>query len=163
MKMKKYLSIIICFAVFMPSFAGIASANGIAKLCLNSGIAAYYESLSNTAFKMVNVVFQDFLDTAKQTNKKESPVKQDEQSSKSSTALLPDTGAQKNLKTGMGLAAASFDTLRDVYTLKITGDGGIMSSGWMILLVAMLLICVRKKDDYVSFINYFANKHPIAV
>lgn len=164
MRLKRFVSITICFMMLLPLFAKVVSANEVVNLCLNSGIANYYASVSKAAFDIVNVVFQDFLDISAQPSKKEVPPKQDAENNKNDQAIVPDNGTQKTLKTNLlpGIPL-SFDISKDVYVSKLTGDGGLVSLGWMILLITMLILSIRKKDNSVVSLNNRVNTHPVLV
>lgn len=150
--------------MLLPLFAKVAPANEVMNLCINSGIANYYASVSKAVFDMVNIVVQDFLDISAQTTKKEVPPKQDAENNKNDKAIVPDKGAQKTLKTNLlpGIPL-SFDISKDAYVSKLTGDGSLASLGWMILLITMLILSIRKKDNSVVSLNNRVNTHPVLV
>ncbi|MDR2426440.1 MAG: hypothetical protein LBD46_04595 [Endomicrobium sp.] len=162
MSIKKCLSVIVCFIIFSPSFVKVVSANEVSVLCLNSTISSYYASLSKVAFKMVNVIAQDFLDMQAQTSKKEAPPKHDGKNNKDDKAIVLDNSMQKTMKTNLlSGGALSFEGAKDIYVLNITGDSHFAFTGWMILLLMMFILSVRKKDDSEVLSYYFKNTHPI--
>ncbi|MDR1195787.1 MAG: hypothetical protein LBL00_04830 [Endomicrobium sp.] len=158
MNIKKGLAISICFIMFLPSFAKAVLANDVANLCLNSGIAGYYASVSKAAFDMVNVIFQDFLDMPAQSSKKEVPPKPDNKNTGNDKAVISDNGLQKTFKTNLLPAIPlPFDITKNVYVSKIAQDAHFDFSFWMILLIAMLILSVRKKDGSEVSLNYLTN------
>ena len=150
--------------VLLPSFAKVLSSHEVTNLCLNSGIAGYYASVSKAAFGMVNVLFQDFLDAAAKSPKKEVPPKPENENNQNDKAIVTDNSAHKTFKTNLlpGIPL-TFDIARDVYVSKITGDGNFVSLGWMILLITMLILSIKKKDAAEISLNYrIRSTHPIA-
>lgn len=154
MNVKRFFSVFICFAILMPSVLKAASSCEITSLCVSSGIAGYYASVSKAAFEIVNIVFQDFLDLKARQGKKEAPSENKAGSGSGDKAVIPDAGAYKNFKMNLlpGIPL-TFNMTNDVYVSKITGDGGYVFQGWMILLVSLLILSIKKKDDDAVFSN----------
>ena len=161
---RKIVSIIIASFIILPSLARSVNAEAAMSLCVNSGIIGYYNSISKAAFDMVNVVLQDFSDIAKTSSKKEVPQKPENENNLDGKAIISDGGIQKTFKTNLlpGIPLA-FDISKDIYVSKVTGDGNFVSLGWMILLISMFILSIRKKDNCEVSFKYSINKHPVLV
>ena len=164
MKIRKIVSIIIASLIMLPCLARSVNAEAVVSLCVNSGITNYYNSISKAAFGMVNAVLQDFFDIAKASQKKEVPPKPKNENHLNGKAIISGSGIWKTFKTNLlpGIPLA-FDISKDIYVSKSMGDGSFVSLGWIILLISMLILPVRKKDnDEVSF-KYSITKRPIVL
>ncbi|MCL1971371.1 MAG: hypothetical protein FWG57_00050, partial [Endomicrobia bacterium] len=76
--------------------------------------------------------------------------------------IISGAGIQKTFQTNLlpGIPLA-FDISKDVHVSKITGDGNFISLGWMILLISMLILSIRKKDNCEASFKYLINQHPV--
>lgn len=162
MQIKKLLATAICLFLFMPSLARTTSASHVYDACYNSGIVGYYNSISDTVFKMVNVVVQDFMDLSQagQPQKKEAPAA--ENKSEAGKAILSEKTSQKTLKSTLVLSTQGSSAInKDINLSNLNGNSLAVSSGWMTLFILMVLLSVRKKDDNDVSMNYSVNKHPV--
>ncbi|MCL2334511.1 MAG: hypothetical protein FWC57_00420 [Endomicrobia bacterium] len=164
--MKKLLSSIICLSLFLPLAAGSADAKNIYKACQNTGIAGYYAFMSDAAFKMVKVVFQDSFKSAAEASKaakKESPANKQQERSGNSKAVIPNIAAQKTIKSAN--AQAFYYAPAVLYERLIfygsRGPSGMLESFWLILLMTLMILSVRKKDNCAIFASDVFFKHPV--
>ena len=162
MQIRRIVSIIVASFIILPSLTRSVNAEAAASLCVNSGIIGYYNCISKAAFDMVNVVLQDFTDITKTSHKKEAPSKPKNENNANGKAIISDNGIQKTFKTNLlpGIPLA-YDISKDIYVSKVTGDGNFLSLSWMILLISMLILSVRKKDNGEASFKYLVNKHPV--
>ncbi|MDR1942415.1 MAG: hypothetical protein LBQ47_08830 [Endomicrobium sp.] len=145
-----------------PAFAGVVCASSVSKACFNSGIAGYYNALSDAAFKMVDFAVSGFITLETQNApKKEKREKEDQTNASSDSAVIK---TQSVLKTVKGAAHSGAYLPARVYDIKFifTDSSYSLFSGWMILLMIMFILSVKKQDDIIAHFKYFSNnKHPV--
>jgi len=156
MNMEKIYSLIIAFFMIFPAAASaMPSSDKLFEACLNSGIIGYYTSVTNAAYKMVNVVVQDFMNMEQGAAKKEAPAKDEENQNSANQAIIPNNAAQKNLKNILSAAVlpALHENAGDARMLNVFNSGNEFSVGWMILLLALMIGAVFRKEGYAAFFN----------
>ena len=164
MRIKKILSLFIFSSLILPLAAGNTDAKSLYKACQNTGIAGYYAFMSDAAFKMVNVVFQDSFKTAAKASKKESPVKKDQEKNTHMQAVIT-VQAHKIIKSANAKAlyyvpsAASGGQILSGY--PGASGGGARESFWLTLLMILMILSVRKKDNCAIFASTGYFKHPV--
>lgn len=163
MRIKKILSLFIISSLFLPLAAGNTDAKSFYKACQNTGIAGYYAFMSDTAFKMVKVVFQDSFKTASKTNKKESPVKKEQEKNTNIQAVIT-VQAHKVIKSANAKALyyiPSAATGGQILCGYPGASGGARESFWLIFLMILMILSVRKKDNCAIFASTGYFKHPV--
>lgn len=169
MQMKKIFSIAVCLFMLFPLFIKIAEESNINNIYINSGIGNYYASVSSAAFKMIDIVMSDFmgLDSVEFANKNApSKSKDTKEEAKANTVfLIFDNPAQKIIKTTVLLSIVYINEGISIHmsTLGSFNDGPMLAMGWMTVLILLLILSVRKKDDIIAFFEYKNKKHPISV
>jgi hypothetical protein len=95
---------------------------------------------------MVNAVVENIIGSvASETSKKEAPAKSKEQRQEDNKAVISNN-FQKNLQTDFS-ADPSFTSSGGYFqTLFEQSETNGLFQGWFLLLLAALLMCVRKKD-----------------
>jgi hypothetical protein len=133
-----------------PVLSGAFSSSTAAKACEKSGIAQYYTSMSNAAFNMINVIVENVtgIDIA-ETAKNRAPAEKEEQEQGTAKAVITNN-IQKTLQSDF-LLLPYFISAAGSWQVLFSGiETKALFQGWFLLLLAALLMCVRKKDAYIA-------------
>ncbi|MDR2426428.1 MAG: hypothetical protein LBD46_04535 [Endomicrobium sp.] len=161
MNIKKLLAVISCTFVLIPFAAKIVSSNQVYQLCVNSGIISHYASLSGVLLKMVNKISNDLadIDALKNTSVPVKDKMENTMEKDFSEAVLTVSSTSDKIAKVKDKALLLF-TYNGNYSgivraEKFSFKEKVFFSSWMLLLITVLLLSVRKSDTDIAAINYF--------
>jgi hypothetical protein len=154
MNIKKILSVLICFFIVAPSLSGAVLPSVAAKTCANGAISEYYLSMSSAVFDMVNIVVKNIIGIGiVETAKKEVPAKQEEAKQENNEAVISNN-FKSNLQTDFSAFPKFISAIGHCQILLEQIETNVLFQGWFLLLLAALLMCVRKKDANIAPIQF---------
>ena len=163
MKIRKSLSIIVVSFMVLPLFTKSVNAETVLRLCLNSGIIGYYNSISKATFDMAHKILHEAGVSVGQNSKKETPAKKETKQNNDIQAVILDNASKKLVKTVLFFTPVFYETLNNADKFALSIDSGFIFTGWMLLFVLACIFSIRKKDDYEASLNYNIERRPIVL
>ncbi|MCL2389834.1 MAG: hypothetical protein FWD54_03010 [Endomicrobia bacterium] len=157
------MSIIIVSFMILPCFVKGVDAESAVRLCVNSGILGYYNSISKAAFDMTHKVLQDIGVSVGQHSKKEAPVKKEAKQNNEVQAVVLDNVLKKFIKTALFFTPVFYETVNDFNKSAVSINFDYIFAGWMLFFVLMCIFSIRKKDNCEVSLNYYISRRPIVV